>query len=632
MLQVASGGLLLLAVLIIPLAGPVQAQTEPTAAPIISGQWIAQKTGQAEGPSIAGALLRVKVSGLTGLPIDIATVTGVIGQSITGNKPEDLAPDEAEFAGLTPGRYTIIPRGLGVEFTLELTKNTTVFVEFKPAPAPSTATATPTPPPLPPSPPTMTPAPSKRWLMAVVQRKKITTTQPRLVVQVKGPADQSLSLTSPDGTEKTCTTAILPGFGRYACEFTIPFPGEYNLAWPEQRMSAPVQLNPAQQTLVVFKSEAVPAQPTRWRATLTQNTNQATRTSQANAIIEVQVQNRAGQIVELSNKTGHRSLCETDTQGRCRFTLLATGIYTINPANLNAPFSLFTDGAGQATVAFTEEPISNPAPRAEALTGRGAQPKKAQIGIGAVQATPTATATPSPAPTQPATATPLPQPTQSVVVAPTATLTATLAPSPTPATTWLGRLDQYYTHPGQTIVVQAPIDGQAVLLKSGPWQLAGLTGSKPEYGDFSAEFTGLSTGEYTIELVGLGSTTVSLETDHFMRVRFELGPVPTATPTPQPGWTVATLSNTSKPGDNGRFSILTIEVGGLDNLPVLISTGGGFETTCITGTKPELGDGVCQIGGLGPADYLIQPEGLPVSHVVTLDGQGTARVSFWQQP
>lgn len=623
---------MLLAVITL-LAGPAQAQTEPTATPVSGGQWIAQKTGQTEGPSIAGALLRVKVDGLTGLPIDIATITGVIGQSVTGSKPEDLPLDVAEFAGLTPGWYTIIPRGLGIEFTVELTKNTTVFVEFKPAPPPTaTATATATPPPLPTSPPTMTPPPPKRWLMAIVQRKKTAITQPRLVVQVKGPADQALSLTSPDGTEQTCTTTVLPGFGRYACQFTVPFPGEYNLAWTAQMMSAPVQLNPAQQTLVVFKSEVVPAELTRWQGMFTQNSNQAARTSQSSAIIEVQVQNRTGQIVVLSDKTNRHSLCETDAQGRCRFSQLAAGIYTIAPANLNAPFSLFTDGAGQATVVFKEEPASSPAPRAEALTGQGAQPKKAQSGIGAVQATPTATATPSPAPTRSATATATAQPTQSAVVAPTATLTATLAPSPTPATTWLGLADQYYTHPGQTIVVQAPIDKQAVLLKSGPWQLAGVTGSKPEYGDFSAEFAGLSTGEYTVELVGLGSTTVSLEADHFMRVRFELGPVPTATPTPQPGWTAATLSNTSKPGDNGRFSILTIEVAGLDDLSVLVSTGGGFETTCITGTKPELGDGVCQIGGLGPADYLIQPEGLPVSHVVTLDGQGTARVSFWQQP
>jgi hypothetical protein len=75
---------------------------------------------------------------------------------------------------------------------------------------------------------------------------------------------------------------------------------------------------------------------------------------------------------------------------------------------------------------------------------------------------------------------------------------------------------------------------------------------------------------------------------------------------------------------------LTLQIGGVNNLPIRVSTD-GYQAECITGTKPELGDGVCQIGGLWPATYRVEPANLPIDIDVTLDGQGTAWVAFWQQ-
>jgi hypothetical protein len=171
-----------------------------------------------------------------------------------------------------------------------------------------------------------------------------------------------------------------------------------------------------------------------------------------------------------------------------------------------------------------------------------------------------------------------------------------------------------------------------IILQSGPWQSENRTGSKPELGPGVAEFAGLAPGEYTAVLVNLAETKFTLQPNHFLHVNFAYEVLPAPTPTPQPGqWTFAILSNTSTPGGNGgAWSILTVQVGGVNNLPIRVSTD-GYESECITGTKPELGDGVCQIGGLWPATYHVQPANVPISVDVTVDGLGAAWVAFWQQ-
>lgn len=126
--------------------------------------------------------------------------------------------------------------------------------------------------------------------------------------------------------------------------------------------------------------------------------------------------------------------------------------------------------------------------------------------------------------------------------------------------------------------------------------------------------------------------TLDLETNRFKLIQFHVASAPTATPQPKSNqWRAAALSNTSGAIPNaGVSSILTIQIGNWSGIRVLVSTD-SFQTECMTGTKPELGPGICEIGGLSYGTYTIQPEGLPTSFSLTLDGVGRAIVAFWQE-
>ena len=502
----------------------------PSPTPIGGMQWAGVVTNTAEGPSMAGALLRVKVTGLTGLPVDIATVTDFIGQGVTGSKPEDLAADELEFAGLSPGQYIITPHGIFASLTVNLAVNTTTWVEFRQI-IPPTPTPTFTP-----RPPTSTPT---------------ATATPRKV----------------------------------------------------------------------------------WTASLTHNTNRAVPGKQNAAVITTRVERRRGQVIALSNSRGQKKTCTTNAAGQCCFKGLKAGVYTVSLPGLDSQYSLYVDGAGKATVVFRQTLVTQTTPAPAPVIGQGAAPRKAQMGMGAIKATPSATFTPSVTATSPPTPTRRPtRPPAPALATPTVTATPPPASTPTPAMVWLGEVAQNFSHPGQTLVVRAPLGNHPVIIKSGGWQTEGLTGAKPEYGDGAVEFAGLSPGTYIIELVGLGQTSVTLEAEHFMLVQFSYQPAPAPSPTPKAGqWTAAIISNTSgsEPG-GGAWSILTIEVGNRSNLKVIVSSQGA-QLECITGSKPELGPGVCEIGGLWPAKYHIQPAGISASLDVELDGRGVARVAFWQQ-
>lgn len=614
------------------------AQKSATPTPLGNTLWEGRKTGVIEGPSVAGALLRVKVEGRSGLPVDLITFTDFIGQGVTGSKSEAPA-DEVEFAGLSAGRYTIIPHGLNTQFTVDLEVNTTTFVEFfpvKPQPTPtSTPIPSPQPPtatPLPPTPtspptPTFTPTPTatppKRWLMVVEQREPISQAAPSLVIQIDGQREEEVMVSRRDPLlETSCITEGQAGNDRYACELRGLLPGAYTVSWKEGGLWTPLRLETGQRVVLALKQELAPLEATTWQARFNQNTSNALPTGLINSTVTVRVANRPGQVISLINSRGQRYLCETDETGLCQFTQLGAGVYTIEPANIPAQQALYLDGRGQVQVEFEELPLITQGvrPVATPIIGHGAIPKKSQAGGGGIRASVTATIVPPPTPT--------PFERNSI---------PTLAPSqatvtPTPAFAWSGAVAENYSHPGQTLVVRAPLGDHPVILKSGTWQVEGRTDSKPEYGPGTVEFAGLSPGDYTVILAGLSEMPITLAPDHFVLVHFTYGLVPEPTPTPQPGqWTAAILSNTSwTESGGGVWSILTLEIGGVNNLPIRISTD-GFETECITGTKPELGDGVCQIGGLWPATYRVQPAGLPISIDVPLDGRGAAWVAFWQQ-
>ncbi|MEM7031124.1 MAG: hypothetical protein AAF629_16295 [Chloroflexota bacterium] len=646
-----------------------EARPQATPTPLENVTWQGIQTGQKEGPSLAGALLRVKVADKPGLPVDLRTLTDYVGQGVTGSKSE-YPKDEVEFAGLSPGRYVIVPHGLNTEYIVDLDVNTTTYIEFKAAPTP-TPTATPLPP-RPTATPTVTQTPSptatplSRWQVSVDERRAVEKSGAQLTVNVGGDPNEQLLVSGGDPFQEiSCLTTRRIETGVYACDVAGLLPGVYTVSLNDHNINTPIRLKNKEIVTLAFSRQPIRDENSNWQVSVNQNTNDVRPVSVTRSKLTIQLTPKSGQIISVINSRGQRRLCETDDDGQCQFSRLGAGVYRIETASVPIQYSLFLDGIGEAIVAFElsgtieQVSITDIAPTTEPVSGGGAIPRTSPTATETSTSPPppptvTPTATATTPPTASPTATPLaPAPTLTPTMtktatsrpAPptptrtatrprpaTATATVTITPTATQSFAWLGAVIDDYQHPGQTLVVQAALGNHPVILRSGPWQAEGFTDTKPEYGSGATEFAGLPAGRYTVELVGLSETTVDIATDRFVRVLFSYGPAPTPTPTAAPGqWTAAIVENTSgtEPG-GGAWSILTVQVGTINNLPVRVFTD-SFETECVTGTKAELGAGYCQIGGLWPGTFQVQPAGVPFSFEVYLDGRGAAEIAFWQE-
>jgi hypothetical protein len=199
----------------------------------------------------------------------------------------------------------------------------------------------------------------------------------------------------------------------------------------------------------------------------------------------------------------------------------------------------------------------------------------------------------------------------------------------------------------------------------GGWSATGLTGTKPEYGDYVVEFAALQKGTYAIKPQGLDTQfEVFLDGKSYVFVEFRRRevqkPIPTATPsaapTAQPSavitmtatppvatgtpsaapspvptavtvWTGEVVSNSSSQAEAGYLSAIQVVVEGMKGLPVDVRSG-GWTATATTGTKPECGDFCLEFGGLAPSLYTITPRGLGASVDVTVEGGGVALIRF----
>ncbi|MGQ9786375.1 MAG: LysM peptidoglycan-binding domain-containing protein [Anaerolineae bacterium] len=92
-------------------------------------------------------------------------------------------------------------------------------------------------------------------------------------------------------------------------------------------------------------------------------------------------------------------------------------------------------------------------------------------------------------------------------------------------------------------------------------------------------------------------------------------------------WVANVVENTSGSKPLGPASILVVRTG-MNDQTIRIKAPPGFETTCITGTKPEHGPGACDVGGLNAGTYQVILEGTGVGVELFLDGVGTATVEF----
>jgi hypothetical protein len=79
-------------------------------------------------------------------------------------------------------------------------------------------------------------------------------------------------------------------------------------------------------------------------------------------------------------------------------------------------------------------------------------------------------------------------------------------------------------------------------------------------------------------------------------------------------------------------SVLRVAVHGKPGLQVIVRSLDGFETSNVTGTKPEYGPNVAEFAPLSLGTYFIEPQGLGVVFEIWLDGKNYTRVDFTPLP
>ncbi len=248
-------------------------------------------------------------------------------------------------------------------------------------------------------------------------------------------------------------------------------------------------------------------------------------------------------------------------------------------------------------------------------------------------------------------------------------------PTPTALPHWEAEIVSYTTNTDLAgSVLRVSVVGEVGLPvevhSAGNWSTIGYTGTKPEYGDYVAEFAALQKGNYVIRPQGIDTELwVWLDGKSFVFVEFRrregYKPPATATPTPTPVpaapaqpapvttttavppptatgtpsaapspaptpvtvWTGEVVSNTSTQVYAGYLSTIQVVVDGMKGLPVDVKAG-GWMATAETGTKPECGDFCLEFGGLAPSLYTIMPRGLGATVDVVVEGGGLALVQF----
>jgi hypothetical protein len=605
--------------------------TTATPVPVVvgwRGQIVSNTTYATSGN---GSIVRVHVFERVNEPITLTDHDRTLS-GFSGTKPE-YGPYAAEFAPVPAGRWTVSLPDLQANIEVDTDGYNLVVVEFhpvldwpQPSATPTSVPATPTPTPSP------TPTPATQWVGAVLRHDKPSPGKvfTSIAVRVNGLPDLPVRLTSGD-TVLTCVTGTKPEYGDYACEFGGLSSGTYYLSAQGLAPVIPLLVGRGDFVLAEFRQEPAPAGRIVWMGRVVRNSSQPEPGNGVSSAIAVRVEGRRGQVVSLRSAAGWEAFCNTGTKPEygeyaCEFGGLWPGVYTVSPADIPAEVRLYMDGVGFAEIAFESVlEHATPTPIPTRIIGAGAFPVRTPAA--SVRATPTL----APRSTQVAqAATPTPvHPAATATTSPTHTPT----PTPTPAYGWLGRVVR--NEPGigiGTIVVRVlGVKDQSVILRSGSWMARGLTGSKPEYGEHAVEFGGLNQGDFSVELEGLAtSLPIHLQPGGFLMVEFRHDVLPAPTPTSQPGvWVGAVTSNTSGEGWSGAWSTLIVKIPGVEGLPVTLDSGGGFATTCVTGTKPEHGPGACEVGGLWPGTYRVIPEGLGPSAEVWLDGAGSATVEFW---
>lgn len=222
-----------------------------------------------------------------------------------------------------------------------------------------------------------------------------------------------------------------------------------------------------------------------------------------------------------------------------------------------------------------------------------------------------------------------------------------------------------------------------------------VTGRKPQYGDFSDDITGLPPATYVIEPKDIDAQAqVTLGPGEFVLVEFALRPPPgseppdttaatpvavtqgtpviqqrgampsptspppriiltaevpatrllaqpaqptqaaaLAAPTPQPEWTWQGIVYEHRKNTGAPVGIIAVRVVEVPDRKVFVKEKSGtWQTTLVTGRKPEHGRFSDDVGGLSPGTYVIKPMDIDSEVEVTLEQGDFVLVEFALRP
>jgi hypothetical protein len=555
-----------------------------------------------------GSILRVSVEGLVGVPITVSAYDWST-TALSGSKTE-YGPYMAEFAPIQPGFYTVSVESLGASLEITADGTNLIVVEFAqvyrvlptltPTPSPSPSPTPPpiwTPTPLVTAAPTVTPSPVPQpvsvWEGSIVRQVSGAgrgISRAAIAVRVVGQWWLPVEIRSGEWST-TALTGTKPEYGDTACEFGALPAGTYTITPQGLDASITVAVDEGGFALVEFAQRPLPSTPTPVPTATPTPTLPPPTPARPESVTS-----------KPSPPAAWTPLPD-----------LPALIPRVVRASLPAlPTSLRIDtGSPARRVALPGLPHS-------ILRQTGTTvPSSADTGQARLPA--------APLPNLP-------------TLSPTAlAVISTPVPSPTatPAPRWMAQVLRNTS--GEVLgwrasVIAVQVIGLKVLpveLRSGPFSVTALTGSKPEYGEFACEFGGLSAGTYEVIPQGLGaSQTITVDGGGFALIEFAYRLPPTPTPVPPPvTWVGKVVSNSSSQGANGISSVIVVRVLGAEGLPVEISSG-GWNAIALTSTKPEYGPFACEFGGLWPGTYTVSPQGLGASVELVMDGQGLAIVEF----
>ncbi len=238
------------------------------------------------------------------------------------------------------------------------------------------------------------------------------------------------------------------------------------------------------------------------------------------------------------------------------------------------------------------------------------------------------------------TRTPTPRPAAIATVAPTLTL-------PPVSQVWIGRIvsNTLGVTQGDGSIFRVRVDGLAgipIELRSDDELITAESGSKPEYGPYTAEFAPVTEGTWMVTVPSLGaSIEVAADNYNLAVIEFVQVPAPEATQVAAPTATAMSLDGqiwegrlvSETTGHGVKFARLLVQVFGRNDQPVRLSTLANVINIANTGQKPdELGPYMVEFTGLTPAQYIIEPLGLNVRFDVDLKANIVTQVEFRSLP